>query len=156
MKCDFDDLYNGSVMRPYYLNEERVFAFVPPLRPFWALCRISFQLWDQFRNNFGNSCGDSCGVNYGVNFEVNFENNLQTVVRQSSCFSSGSHKTVKFVTHCADYRTERQDTLILFAFEVKFHWGLFWLFLRFFRIFKWNSKNISFKLLDSNPSNARI
>ena len=40
MKCDFDDLYNGFVMRPYYLNEERIFAFVPPPCPFWALCTL--------------------------------------------------------------------------------------------------------------------
>ena len=31
MKCDFDDLYNGSVMRPYYLNEERFLRLSHPL-----------------------------------------------------------------------------------------------------------------------------
>ena len=58
MKCDFDDLYNGSVMRPYYLNEERFLRLSHPFVLFEHCVELDFR--------FGINLGTILGIVLGT------------------------------------------------------------------------------------------
>ena len=62
MKCDFDDLYNGSVMRPYYLNEERFLRLSHPFVLFEHCVELDFR----FGINFGTILGIVLGTLLGA------------------------------------------------------------------------------------------